>query len=573
MKFFIVFYLTLLTIKGAAQQTPFEKSDGKRSATYQEVISFYQILSARSQFMQYRSEGETDAGYPLSLLLISGDRIFDPAKWHQNGKVVILIMNGIHPGEPDGIDASMMLARNIADRTSSLPANVAIAIIPIYNIGGALNRNSFSRVNQNGPEAYGFRGNAQNLDLNRDFIKCDSRNARSFATIFHLLNPHVMVDTHVSDGADYQHTISLITTQYDKLGKPLSIFLKNEFEPALFKGMKAKGWDLVPYLNVDNADPANGFSQFYDAPRYSSGYAALFNTISFMPETHMLKPFKDRVNATYDMLNTFIEKAAQFGDRITKLKKQADEQTKELKYHSLSWKPDTTTFSNILFKGYQATTRPSELTNTPVLFFNHEKPFTKPIKFFDHYIPVKKILPPAAYIIPQGWWKVIDPMKLNKINMSRLEKDSVIHVTSYKIGSYSSLPTPYESHHKNFSIKVISDKQEINFRKGDYIIPVNQPGNKYIIETLEPESEDGFFTWNFFDAILQQKEYFSEYRWDSMASRYYDKHIEIKDEFNGKMGADSSFRQAPAMQLDFIYRKSPHFEKEYMKYPVYRIER
>jgi hypothetical protein len=157
--------------------------------------------------------------------------------------------------------------------------------------------------------------------------------------------------------------------------------------------------------------------------------------------------------------------------------------------------------------------------------------------------------------------------------MSRLEKDSVIHVTSYKIGSYSSLPTPYESHHKNFSIKVISDKQEINFRKGDYIIPVNQPGNKYIIETLEPESEDGFFTWNFFDAILQQKEYFSEYRWDSMASRYYDKHIEIKDEFNGKMGADSSFRQAPAMQLDFIYRKSPHFEKEYMKYPVYRIER
>lgn len=380
--------------------------------------------------MQYRSEGETDAGYPLPLMLISGDRIFDPAKWHQNGKVVILIMNGIHPGEPDGIDASMMLARNIADRISSPPANVAIAIIPIYNIGGALNRKSFSRVNQNGPEEYGFRGNAQNLDLNRDFIKCDSRNARSFATIFHGLNPHILVDTHVSDGADYQHTISLITTQYNKLGKPLSIFLKNEFEPALFKGMKAKGWDLVPYVNVDNADPANGFSQFYDEPRYSSGYAALFNTISFMPETHMLKPFKDRVKATYDMLNIFIEKAAQFGDRITKLKKQADEQTKELKYHPLSWKPGTTTFSNILFKGYQATTRSSELTNTPVLFFNHEKPFTTPIKFFDHYIPIKEIVPPAAYIIPQGWWKVIDLMKLNKINMSRLEKDSVINVTS-----------------------------------------------------------------------------------------------------------------------------------------------
>src|SRR5690606_32186119 len=118
---------------------------------------------------------------------------------------------------------------------------------------------------------YGFRGNAQNLDLNRDFTKADSKNARSFAEIFHFLDPDVLVDTHVSDGADYQHTMTLITSQYNKMGKVSGDWVKASFEPSLYKGMKEKDWDMVPYVNVEGSDPSNGFTQFYDAPRYSSG--------------------------------------------------------------------------------------------------------------------------------------------------------------------------------------------------------------------------------------------------------------------------------------------------------------
>src|SRR5205085_10849189 len=128
--------------------------------------------------------------------------------------------------------------------------NVVLAFIPVYNIGGCLNRNSNTRVNQNGPEEYGFRGNSQNLDLNRDFTKCDSKEARSFAQLFHYLNPDIFIDNHVSDGADYQHTMTLITTQYDKLGT-LGTYLKNTFEPAIYSGMKQKGWDMVPYVNFE----------------------------------------------------------------------------------------------------------------------------------------------------------------------------------------------------------------------------------------------------------------------------------------------------------------------------------
>ncbi len=306
-----IFSLSIILFSTAAfaQQTVFEKTDGKETATYFETIQYYKELSARSSMIKFETKGQTDAGYPLNLVLISNDKNFDPAAWHKKQKVVLLINNGIHPGEPDGIDASMMLARDIILKKFVLPDNVAIGIIPLYNIGGSLNRTGFSRANQDGPAQYGFRGNAQNLDLNRDFTKCDSKNARTFAEIFHYLNPDILVDNHVSDGADYQHVMTLISTQYNKLGNTLGAWLKDTFEPALFKGMKDKGQDMVHYVNVFETDPANGFTMFYDPPRYSSGYAALFNTISFMPETHMLKPYKQRVQATYDLLKTMIQQA------------------------------------------------------------------------------------------------------------------------------------------------------------------------------------------------------------------------------------------------------------------------
>jgi len=104
---------------------------------------------------------------------------------------------------------------------------VVIVAIPVYNVDGCLNRGSYSRANQDGPESYGFRGNARNYDLNRDFVKCDSRNARTFNQIFRTWNPDIFVDNHTSNGADYQYVMTLIATQHNKLEAPLGEFLQN----------------------------------------------------------------------------------------------------------------------------------------------------------------------------------------------------------------------------------------------------------------------------------------------------------------------------------------------------------
>ncbi|MEO8861680.1 MAG: hypothetical protein ABI358_09665, partial [Ginsengibacter sp.] len=435
-----------------------------------------------------------------------------------------------------------------------------------------LNRNSYSRVNQNGPESYGFRGNAQNLDLNRDFIKCDSKNARSFTEIFHFLNPDILIDNHVSDGADYQHVMTLITTQYNKLGIELGDWVKNTFGPALLTGMKTKNWDLVPYVNVEDEDPAKGFSQFYDSPRYSSGYAALFNTISFMPETHMLKPYNERVRSTYDLMATMIQQASIDANALLAKRKAAIANTMRQKEFALGWQLDTSKYSEINFKGYEAGYKKSDATGLPVLFYNHDRPFTKKVKFYDHYNPVNLVEKPQAYVIPQGWWAVIDLLKLNHVKVDRFKSDTVLNVVTYHIENYNSAASPYEKHHKNYNVAVSKLKEKIKFLRGDYFITLNQTANRYLIETMEPTGDDGFFTWNFFDAILQQKEGYSDYRWDEIAAKLLENDPGLNSKFRQKKEADTSFAKNASAQLNFIYKNSCYYEVAHLRYPVYRIE-
>ncbi len=558
-------------LPATAQLSCFESSNGKETATYFEAIDWYKKIDLISSIVQVKEMGITDAGYPLHLVLVSADGKFDAAQWHRQQKAVILINNGIHPGEPDGIDASMMLVRDIVNKKTPLPDNVVLAFIPVYNIGGCLNRNSYSRANQNGPAAYGFRGNAQNLDLNRDFTKCDTREARSFTQIFQSLDPDILIDNHVSDGADYQHTMTLLTTQYDKLNADLGAWLKNSFEPQLYTGMAEKKWDMVPYVNFEATDFNKGMEMFYDPPRYSSGYAALFQTIGFVPETHMLKPFKDRVLSTYALMQTMIEKVSANAAALIQQRNRAKAEAIKERTWPLSWITDTAQSSSITFKGYEQGFKPSDATGLQRMYYDHTKPYTRPIKFFNVFKPANFITAPSAYIIPQGWTAVTDLLKLNRILFTQLKKDTIIEVEAYHIDDYKTLPRPYEKHHKNSAVKCSVMKQKVQFLKGDYFIPMNQRGNRYIVEMLEPTGDDSFFAWNFFDAVLQQKEGYSDYRWEDLAAEVLKKDPILKQKLEEKKAADPKFAANGSAQLDFIYKNSPYYEPGHNRYPVYRL--
>lgn len=551
--------------------TKFEQTRGMESPSYHEIIEWWNKLDQQSPYVKMMTMGMTDAGFPLHLVIVSTDKDFDFESLHKKNKRVILINNGIHPGEPDGIDASMLFVRDIVIKKYQLPSNTVLAIIPVYNIGGCLNRSSNYRIDQNGPAQKGFRGNSQNLDLNRDFIKCDSKDARVFAEIFHLTDPDVFVDNHVSDGADYQHIMTLLTSQHNKLGGVMGDYLDKEFEPALYGLMKEKGFDLVPYVNSFGDTPESGWPEYWDSPRYSSGFATLWHTFAFVPETHMLKPYEQRVRATYALMQCFIEFTSKHSEKIKELRDQTRQAVKTQSQFVIGWQLDRSKWKEITYRGYEAGRKPSEVSGLPRLYYDRSKPFEKQVKIFNYYAPKISITKPTAYIIPQGWWRVVDLLKLNKVDMRALTKDTAIDVEVYHIDDYKTSTKQYEMHHVNSGVKISTTNQKISFRKGDWYIPMNQAANRFLMETLEPQGEDSYFAWNFFDAILGQKEGFSDYAFEDIAASYLKEHPELKTKLDERRNADSSFAKSAEAQLNFIYQNSPYFEPDYMRYPVYRV--
>ena len=552
--------------------TTFEKTNFKNTSTYSEGIAFYDALSKDNR-VSITAKGLTDAGHPLHLVLISKDGDFDIESNRSKGYSILLINNAIHPGEPDGVEASQMLARNLLNdkKLNKLLDNTLVAIIPFYNIGGVLNRNTGSRTNQNGPDEKGFRGNAKNFDLNRDFIKNDTKNARSFTGIFHELDPDVLIDTHVSNGADYQYTLTMVIPQSDKLGEPLKGYLNNYMMPALFKQMSKTDYEMTPYVNVWRDTPDKGWSQFFDSPRYSSGYAALFQTIGFQSETHMLKSFENRTKATYEYLVQTLNYLSKSGQELQQMRGFARQVIKKQATFPIAWELDKSDSTMIEFKGYTATYPVSGVSGLPRLKYDRDQPYTVDVPYYNKFKATKVVAKPKYYIVPKSWPSVIEALDRNGVSMQTLAADTTLLVEVYQIKDYSSRKRPWEGHYFHDKVEIEKQNEELIFIAGDVLVPVNQNSNRYIVETLEPEATDSFFRWNFFDSILQMKEGFSSYVFEDEAVELLNNNKDLKEKLEAKKAEDKEFRESAYAQLRFIYMNSEHWESEFMRYPIYRL--
>lgn len=568
--FLLAFCITQSYIIAYAQQISFEQDpENNTTATYEEVVDFYNQLDVKYKECKWLTYGFTDVGKPINALVLSKHQYFDRQSARNHGKSILLINNGIHPGEPEGIDASMMLARDMLS-DGRLPEDLVIVIIAVYNIDGMLNR-GVSRVNQNGPEAYGFRGNRQNYDLNRDFIKSDTKNSRVLQSIFNVWKPDVFLDNHASNGADYQYVMTLIDTQRDKLNPVLAEYMQSTFTRPLYEMMEKDGYPLVPYVDFNGETPESGIKAFLETPRYSTGYAALHNTIAYMPETHMWKPYKERVTSTYRLMEHLISITNREAKKVQDIKRKANEAVKRQEIFALNWQVDTTRYTMIDFHGYEADHKFSAVTGNERLYYDRSKPFTREIKLFDRYVVTDSVTKPIAYIIPQAYAKVIELLELNSVEMSELTQDTLIEAEVYYVESYQTSKGPYEGHYLHYDVELNSKTGFSPFFKGDRLVYVNQPTNRYIVETLEPKGVDSFFSWNFFDAILSQKEHFSAYIFEDEAEKLLKEDSVLAKNFQTAKEKNPDWKDNVRAQLDWIYKHSPYYEKTHLRYPVARL--
>lgn len=568
-KYFVLCFL-LTAIEAWAQKTPFELSGKTETTTYNAAITYYENLAKSYPEARLLSYGTTDFGKPLHLLVLSKDKVFDPIAIRKSNKRILLINNGIHPGEPEGIDASMMLARDLL-KGKKLPKNVVIAIIPLYNIDGSFNRTGTSRANQNGPVAYGFRGNSKNLDLNRDFIKTDSKNSAAFQLIFNTWQPEIFVDTHTSNGADYQYVMTLIPTQKDKLNGILADYLTQRLVPGLYSRMEQQGYPMIPYVNSIGETPESGITGFIESPRYSTGYTTLHNTIGFMPETHMLKSYDLRVDATYKLLQAYVDIVERDARIIGENKQKADAFVAAQQEFPLDWKLNKNEVKDLNFKGFEAGQKPSEVSGADRLYYDRSKPYTKTVKEWNKFEPAITVQKPIAYLIPKAWDRVINLLRLNGVKLKEIKVDQKIEVESYYIGEFRTSSRPYEGHYLHSAVKMNPVKQNLQYYAGDFVVYVNQPCNRYIVETLEPQAIDSYFNWNFFDSILDMKEHYSAYVFEDTAAELLKKNPDLKAKLEAKKASDADFAKNGPAQLDFVYKNSDYYEKTHNRYPVARL--
>jgi len=544
---------------------------GDTSPSYPELVAYLKKLDKENKEIKLFNMGLSDYGLPIYVVIINADsdstKTFEQAR---NG-TTILINNGIHPGEPDGINASLIWIDEWIKQGKPCKSFPMVAIIPAYNVGGMMQRSSTSRANQNGPEEYGFRGNARNLDLNRDFVKMDSENAFTFSRIFHALDPDVFVDNHVSNGADYQYSLTYISSMRERLAPSMNELTYNLCIPSLEKELGNRKVDLFPYVELKGETPETGIIAFNDLPRYAMGYASLFHSLSFTVETHMLKPFKERVQVTYDFLDVLVKWTTESSIEIEKSRREAFDWSNLQKVYSYNHEL-TEEKDSVMFKGYEFSKPIDPITNLPRLLYDRSKPFNKYIPHFRKYKPMNKYAIPRYFVVGGQEKETITRLRSNNIEFYVMKSDSVLKASSYRINSYKSLTKPYEGHFKHNSI--LFDKFEVNLslKPGDILIPTKQRGRNFILAALIPDAEDSFFSWNFYDSYLQQKEYFSSYVFIDQVKFILDSNPKLKLDFEKMKKESESFRNSEWEQLYFIYKNSPYFEKSFMVLPIYSID-
>ncbi|MBD8567073.1 peptidase M14 [Oxalobacteraceae sp. CFBP 8763] len=560
-----------------APLTPYEQGNLNQTTTWADCIAWYHDLARQyPAVLHFEQVGVSDAGVPIHAGVVSSDGVFDRAAIKAAGRAVFFNNNGIHPGEPEGVDGCMALVRDFClepERLAALGTTVFL-FVPLYNVDGAFNRADTSRVNQDGPEQFGFRGNSRHLDLNRDFVKCDTLTARVFNELFTAWDPDVMVDTHTSNGADYSYTMTLIHTQADKLGGGLGEFLRAEMLPAMYAGMDARGWPTCPYVNPVQDSPDHGIAEFLETARFSTGYAALHHTIGFMPETHMLKPFRDRYESMRALVDVALAFTVQNAPRIQALRRAAKDAGRTQAEWPVRWKMDEANPSSFRFKGYEAKYKKSVLGDYSRLYYDRSSVWERDIAYYNRF-PVDVSVPaPQAYVVPQQWREAIERLEWNGVRMERIDADRMQNVAYYQIDSVTSRPTAYEGHMFHDDVVLERRHASVQLRAGDVLVPLDQDNARYAVETLEPLAHDSFFRWGFFNSVLEKKEAYSEYVFEDEAERLLAQEPALAAKFERWKGEHPGLLTNQEAVLDFIFANCARYrEPEWRRYPVFMIER
>jgi len=558
---------------GPDLQTDFERSGGKQSPDYAATMAYVKKLDTAAPWVRAESFGKSSEGRDLEVVIVDAHGRFTPEKAHADQNVVVLVQAGIHSGEIDGKDAGLLLIRAMSvDKTlASLLDHVTLLFIPIYNVDGHERRSAFNRPNQNGPELQGFRATALNLNLNRDYMKADAPETVAWLSLFNRWQPDFFIDCHVTDGADYQYTVTYSAEIWGSIDDSLATWTRDRYLTPLSARMQTDGFPICPYVSFRrDHDPASGIDAGPATPRFSTGYCALRNRPALLIETHMLKDYATRVKGTYAMLRRSLEIIGAEHATLRRLVTAADARAAALEHHelALSFAIDHSDSVMMDFLGVERTTDRSDITDGEWVHFSSTKR-TLRIPYFDAQTVTARATVPAAYVIPAAWTVVIDRLREHGIRFVRLDQPATFDVATYRFANATWEAKPFEGHHlATYDLTPVTEK--MTFPAGSVLVDTAQPLARVIVGLLEPVAPDALVRWGYLDACFEQKEYVEDYVMEGLIRRMLAESPSLAADFQ-RAKTDTTLANHPARIRRWFYERSPWYERTAGLYPIGRI--
>jgi len=555
--------------------TWYEKSNFLETPRYEETIKYSKMLANASDFIHYTTFGKSPQGRDLPLLIANKNKNFTPESVHQSGNAVLLIEACIHPGESEGKDAGLLFLRDvfIHQKYPDLLENTTILFIPIFNVDGHERFSPYNRINQNGPKEMGWRTTATNYNLNRDFTKADAPEMQQWLKLFNEWMPDLFMDIHTTDGADYQYQLTYAMPVQGEMNKSQTDW-QNHYLQELEHDLLQKDILIFPYVSFRRwHDPQSGLIRRPQSPRYSIGYSAIQNRPALLVETHMLKNYKTRVDATYELLVYTTEILDNEYKKLKQINANSDIQAQQLagKEFILDFRTSRKDSTYIKFKGVDYSIVKSDLTDGNWVQFT-DKPKEYNLVLFDKTIPARKVTLPHAYIIPVEWEDVISRIHWHGINFKTINNDTTITIETYKFSDVQFANFPYEGRQmvRNFNKRTI--EIEKTFHKGSIIIPVNQRRAKVVAHLLEPDGPDSFLQWGFFNTIFERKEYVETYVMEEMAREMIKENPQLKIEFDKAVQENPELYNNQWSKVFWFFERTPYWDNQKDIYPVGRIK-
>ncbi|MGI8923907.1 MAG: M14 family metallopeptidase [Fimbriimonadales bacterium] len=549
-------------------QLTYEKSKFMETGRYAEAIEFCKRLddaSPNAKVIRYGMSGE---GRPMIALLISKGQVKGSAK------PLVLVINGIHAGEIEGKDANLILARRIliTKKEQHLIDKVDLLIIPIFNVDGHERFSAYSRINQNGPKEMGWRATATNRNLNRDFIKADTPEMRGWLRLFNEYKPEFIIDNHTTDGGDWQYdgayAIATAQTQHPSVAEWSSGLVKS-----MTDGARNDGYLLSPYFGgFDASAPERGISVEDFSPRYSTGYGSAVNRPSMLVETHVLKPYKRRVETTYNMNVRMIEFCARTALDLIARNSRADSDAKRMVGKPVVLSARAASASRFFeFLGYEYKPYMSEISGAEIPSWNRSKKIAVKTTIRDKFEPSTTILAPYAYAIPSQWTEAIELLEVHGIGHRKTKASARGTFSTYRFDNVQFPRSPFEGRFMP-TFSTIAIREARTLPAGSVLVGSGQIKGKLVSHLLEPDAPDSLLRWGFFNAIFEEKEFFEDYAMEPYAKRMLQNDPTLRAKFQEAL-KNPAFANNPNVRLAFFYDRSPFADAKLRKYPVLRLSK